>query len=174
MSSPKMMRRLIVLEPEPQRLVHRIADPIFARRQNFVVQLRQFASDIRGRARSADGSSAFSASAYSVTDPLFDFVVEIREVVRVITPSAINCSFHLFSGSHFCTSFRFFRAAIKFLIVRAGVTGEAFHHHPEKNRAFSGAHVSECFRGLLIHFCQRWSRRVPANHSAETHRARGD
>src|SRR4029077_8322576 len=48
------------------------------------------------------------------------------------------------------TFFQLSRAAIKLLIVGAGVTGEAFHHHPEKKRSFSGANVSEGFRGFLI------------------------
>src|SRR6185369_2482135 len=36
----------VALEPEPQRFVNGIANPIFSRRQNFVVQLRKFSCDL--------------------------------------------------------------------------------------------------------------------------------
>ena len=36
----------VALEPEPQRFVNGIANPIFSRRQNFVVQLRKFSGDL--------------------------------------------------------------------------------------------------------------------------------
>src|SRR6476659_2384753 len=36
----------VALEPEPQRFVNGIANPIFARRQNFVGQLRKFSCDL--------------------------------------------------------------------------------------------------------------------------------
>ena len=32
------------------------------------------------------------------------------------------------------------------------MTGKPFHHHPEKNRSFSGANVRESFRRQFIHF----------------------
>src|ERR1700687_6055520 len=41
-------------------------------------------------------------------------------------------------------------AAIKFLIVRTGVTGEPLHVDPEKERATSGADLLERFRCRVV------------------------
>ncbi len=82
-----------------------------------------------------DGSSAFSASAYSLPNALFDFVVHLGELVRRDHAFLDQLFFPAFERIAFFQRFEFFRAAIKLLIVRAGVTGESLHLHPEKNRA---------------------------------------
>src|SRR5262249_41011076 len=43
-----------------------------------------------------------------------------------------------------------FGAAVKFLIVGAGVAGKALHLNPEKEWPSSGADPFECFRGSVI------------------------
>ena len=70
----------IFFESKTQRLVHRVADPIFARRQNFLVDLRHRAGHIRGQLvrRRIFGLFGFGELA---PDPLFNFVVDLGELV---------------------------------------------------------------------------------------------
>ena len=78
-------------------------------------------------------------------DALFDFVVEPGVGLwcnntlgdQPLLPDAHRIAFF--------GLFQFFFAAVKSVIVRAGVTREPFHHHPEKHRSFTFADVCKRF-----------------------------
>ena len=70
----------ISLESEAQRFVHGVADAVFARGQNLVVQLRQVAGDLEFQLVRSGIVRALSLREF-VADPLFDFLVELRVLV---------------------------------------------------------------------------------------------
>ena len=126
-SSPKMMRPRVFRQAGAQCLVHDIADSVFARRQHFVVELRQLARDLQVQFVGRRILVAFRLDEF-LPDALFDFLVELRVILRRDHSFGDQgCSFHFVERIALRQIFDLFRAAIKLVIIRAGVTGEPLH-----------------------------------------------
>ena len=139
----------IFFEAETQSLVHGVADPIFARGQNLLVDLRQRAGDICFEFVRRRIFSFFSFGVFAANS-LFDFVVDLREFFGL--KHALSDQFFLpaFDWIAFLDFRQLRRASIKFLIVGTGVTGKPFHRNPPKMRTAASAHFFYCAGGGIV------------------------
>jgi len=86
----------------------------------------------------------------TAADALFDFVVDLRALFGGQDTVCDQLIFPAFHRIAFFESLQFLRAAIKFLIVRTGVTGKPFHFHPPKMWTTASAHFFYCAGGAIV------------------------
>ena len=85
-----------------------------------------------------------------LTDALFDFVVDLSKLFGSDRPVADQLIRPALQWIEFFERSDFFGAAIKFMIVGAGVAGEPFHLDPEKKRAASSANFRKRFGRRIV------------------------
>ena len=143
------MRRGSCRQAETQRLVDDVADAVFAGWQHFIIQLRQFSGDLEFQFVGRGILLALRSDEF-LADPLLDFLIELCVFLRGEHAFGDQVILPIRQRIALVQVLEFFRRAIKFVIIRAGVAGESLHLHPEKDRPLARAEMRDRFLAGVV------------------------